>query len=123
MSKDQIEQLRPLVEVLAAFAAARNYSYVDRVGNSLEPLTAFEAIKDALRDFDSTCSRDRYIERDEASNLCVPCPQVSSNDLLNALGIIEDVIEDKRRFLEITRRLATNALSRTGYYRRKCSGG
>ncbi|MCE4611273.1 MAG: hypothetical protein F7B17_04805 [Desulfurococcales archaeon] len=121
MSKDP---LRPLVEVLAAFAAARNYSYVDRVGNSLELLTALEAIKDALRDLDSTCNRDRYIERDEASNLCVPCPQVSSEDLRNAVNFIQAMAaKGRREFLEVTRKLATNALSRTGDYRKKCGEG
>ena len=126
------DPLNPLIEVLAAFAAARNYSYVDRVGNSLEPLAALEALKDALRDFDSTCSREKYIKKDEASNLCVPCPRVSSKDLYDAINSIEDIVADmiaekcdkskkgRRRFLEETRRLATNALSRAGNYRRKC---
>lgn len=117
--------LNPLIEILAAFAAARKYSYLDRIGNSLEPLTALEALKDALRDFDSTCGKEssNYIDRDEAKNLCVPCPKVDNEDLYKAVNSIEELItkKDRRKFLEEIRRLAISALSKASKHRKQCN--
>ena len=116
-----MDPLLSLIEILAAFAAARKYSYVDRIGNSLEQLTALEALKDALRDLDSTCREGGFIEIDRERNICVPCPSVSSEDLKNSVGFFEAMMRKGRReFLELTRKIAARALSRAQDYRREC---
>ncbi len=113
-----------LVDVLAAFVAARRYSYVDRVGNSLEPLTALEALRDALRDFESSCRGGGYLEEDRARGVCVRCPEVSPSDLERAVGEFERLARGNRRvFLGTTRGLALKALGRARRFLTGCGGG
>ena len=115
------DPLAPIVEILAAFAAARRYSYLDRVGNSLEPLTALEAIRDALRDFDSSCRRGGLLYEDRDEGICVPCPKIDSEELKNSIGFFEAMTRrGKREFLELTRKLSIRALSRASEYKGKC---
>lgn len=68
-----VKEFEGIVKMLRFFAAIRNYSFVDRVGNALNPETVEVAIKDALRTFtsiyDSAASDEkgfRYLELEEA---------------------------------------------------------
>ncbi len=106
-----------LADVLGFFAAARRYSYVDIVGNALDPLTAAEALRDALRDFDTECHGPGRGEEE------VKCPSISPEDLARAGDYISRVLltAKPQEFFRITRELSMKALSRAALFRRKGS--
>lgn len=121
--RQQERRLRPLVDVLAAFTAAGNYSYVDRIGNSLMPLIALEAARDALRDYSSACREDEYLEEDEETGLCVPCPKINAYELDVTLQEFMNIVQgDRKVFLDITRKIAVEALARAKIYQLPCKG-
>ena len=109
-----------IADVLAAFAAARRYSYVDRLGNSLDPSAALEALRDALRDFESSCARGGFLDEDLDENVCVPCPGVKPEDLKRAVDVFTAKARDYNEFLRLTREIAVKALSRIHLYRKPC---
>lgn len=101
--------LDPLVDVLALYAATRNYGYVDRLGNALDKITAYEAIRDVLRDFYSQC-----VDRREKCVDNIKCPEVSPEALEEAVNKFVEEIMDKSGdvIVEKTRELVLAALAR-----------
>lgn len=108
------QTLDPLIEILAFYAATRNYSYIDRLANALDEVTAYEAVRDSLRDFYSQCidREDKCVEVSE--NLKIICPDVdlgllekSVNEFLKRIGGKSGDIIVKE-----TRELALAALAR-----------
>lgn len=107
-----------LVDILAYFVAARNYSYVDILSNALDPLTAMEAIINALRDFETSCLKSG--QRNEE----VICPSIKPSDLEKALRIAESQIrEPGENLFHFTRKIAMRAFARAGKFRVKSVGG
>ncbi len=103
-----------LVEVLAFFAAQRNYGYIDRLGNALDEVTAYEALRDALRDYYSICV-DRKQE-------C--CPDINPEDLENAIKYFISHLSGKGGDVIVreTRKIALEALARKAKTS-KCEAG
>lgn len=106
--------LEPVIEILAFYAATRNYSYIDRLANALDEVTAYEAVRDALRDFYSQCvdRREKCVEVSE--ELKVLCPEVD-------LGLLEKAVDELLRrirgrsgdvIVRETREVALAALAR-----------
>ena len=109
-----MSKLEPLIEILAFFSAMRNYGYIDRLSNSLDEVTAYEALKDAMRDYLSQCvdRRDKCVEVDRETKLL--CPDVNPDDLREAVNTFMAKIKDQPGdvIVKETRRLALMALSR-----------
>lgn len=109
-----------LVDILAYFVAARNYSYVDILSNALDPLTAMEAIINALRDFETSCLKSGQRSEEEE----VVCPKIKQEDLEKALRIAESQIrEPGENLFHFTRKIAMRAFARAGKFRIKPVGG
>lgn len=107
-----------LVDILAYFVAARNYSYVDILSNALDPLTAMEAIINALRDFETSCLKPG--QRNEG----VVCPKIRPGDLEKALRIAESQIKEPgENLFHFTRKIAMRAFARAGKFRVESQGG
>lgn len=109
-----------LVKTLAFFAAARNYSYVDRLGNSLSYESVQMALLDALRDFKSTC----IDSKPDPSDLGAYCPSVEYKRLEEEVArLLESLKRDTT--LRTARDLALTALAESlkYVYREKPGGG
>lgn len=105
------------MEVLAYFAANRNYSYVDGIANALDGLTAIEVLNNAVRDFISECIHKQRGGGSEREGK-VSCPGFSSEDLRRLAGELRDLEEaiSSARGGELVlflRRLAGAAYSRS----------
>ena len=114
----QKSSLSPLVKVLAFFAALRNYGYVDRLGNALDPITAYEAIRDAIRDFDSACiASDKKVH--EAQEFLVKCPEVTSEEVDAAVRFFERLtgFGSGAELVRVTREVAMEAMAMAGSLR------
>lgn len=112
---------KPLETALAYFAANKNFSYIDRLGNALN-LDAIEAaIYDALRDFTTACSPGRPIEVREDE---VPCPSIDLSQLEQAVKAFLAAVKSPKRtqkgeHLRMARELAINALAASLTLRRQ----
>jgi len=102
--------------VLAFFSAMKNYGYVDRLGNALNEITAVEALKDAIRDFHSTCldSPDKCVEVKMGSEaLKLKCPEIDVEELHKDLEEFITKLSGKSGdvIVKETRKLALRALA------------
>lgn len=106
--------LDPLLDVLAFYAGTRNYGYIDRLANAIDEVTAYEAVRDALRDFYSQCvdRREKCVEVDE--DLRVLCPEVELGLLERAVTEFLRRVKDKPGDVVVreTREIALAALAR-----------
>jgi len=105
-----------LITVLSFFAALRNYGYVDRLGNSLDEVTALEAVKDAIRDYHSLCldSKEKCVEtRVGGEEIKLKCPDVTAEELARDFNEFLKAIEGKpgSAIVKITRRISLEALA------------
>ncbi|MFN7106384.1 MAG: hypothetical protein ACK4M3_07380, partial [Pyrobaculum sp.] len=93
-----------LVDVLAYFAAQKNYGYIDRIGNALDEMTIHEAIRDALRDYHSLC-----VDRQQAN-----CPNIDLGDVEKATNMIISELREKSggEIVRVARQIAVKALAR-----------
>lgn len=105
----QEDCLKEVAGVLNFFVRTRNYSYVDRIGNSLSIEPIEMALKDALRDLASlygSSSIDEkglhYIVEDDRKEVL---PKVPSKECIKA--VLDMIRED----ISNARRLAIYALS------------
>ncbi|QOJ79814.1 type I-A CRISPR-associated protein Csa5 [Infirmifilum lucidum] len=74
-----MEEFESIVRVLRFFAATRNYSFLDRIGNALNPETVEVALRDALRTFSSIYDASpadekglKYYEYEEGRRIRLP---------------------------------------------------
>lgn len=111
MSEHRVREdpLEPLVDVLAFYAATRNYGFIDRLAGSLNETTAFEAVIDALRDFYSQC-----LDREDKCVRDVQCPEVDKTALERAVDEFKRRIRGKPGdvIVKETRNIALAALAR-----------
>lgn len=109
-----MRELDPVLDVLAFYAATRNYGYVDRLANAIDEVTAYEAIRDALRDFYSQCvdRRDKCVE--VTQDFRVLCPEVELGQLERAVSEFLRRIGGKPGDVVVkeTREIALAALAR-----------
>ncbi|MEM0366127.1 MAG: hypothetical protein QXD80_07275 [Acidilobaceae archaeon] len=108
-----------LVEILAFFAAQRNYGYIDRIGNALDEITVYEAIKDVLRDYHSLCSdkpaQDRIVEvKIRETTFKLRCPNIEPEDLEESIYKFIGHIKGKSGYdiVKETRNLHVEVMSR-----------
>ncbi|MCE4628243.1 MAG: hypothetical protein F7C34_03740 [Desulfurococcales archaeon] len=111
-----------IADVLAYFAAKKRYAYVDMLGNALDNIIALEALKDAIRDFKSSCI-DNPGSDDEAV-----CPSVRPEELERAGEILASTLarSDTKQLILVTREIAVKALARAPKFSRvsqSSSGG
>ena len=101
-------------DILAYFAAKRRYSYVDMIGNALDNIIAMEVLKDAIRDFKSSC-----IDNPEPDPDAI-CPSISEEELEKAGRILSDTLKkaDTKNLILITREIAVKALARAPRFAR-----
>ena len=104
-----------IADVLAYFAAKKRYGYVDMIGNALDNIIALEALKDAIRDFKSSCIDNPGTDED------VVCPQVSPVELDRAGQILAAELSkgDTKELILLTRRVAVKALARAPKFVRR----
>lgn len=113
----------PIKDILAMFAAMRNYGYLDIIGNALERTTALEAMGNAIRDFRSMCldaSEDarKRLEEEEG----IKCPDISPENLEKAASEFMRVLEEKEKSGELVlflREIYVDALSRASIFKVK----
>lgn len=107
-------ELDSVIDVLAFYAAVRNYGYVDRLANAIDEVTAYEALRDALRDFYSQCvdRRDKCVE--VTQDLKILCPEIELGQLEKAVGEFLRRIRGKPGDVIVreTREIALAALAR-----------
>lgn len=124
-SEAKTTNIEPIIDVFAFFAATRNYSYLDILGNALETTTALEALGNAIRDFRSTCldsppeARARF-EAEEG----VKCPRIDSKALEKAVGDFTRIMagkEKKGELVTFLREVYVRALARASRF--KVEGG
>ncbi len=109
-SEIDIRRLEPLIDILAYFAAARNYGYVDALTNALDPATALEAVVNALRDYKSSCV-DRKPEEEE-----VRCPSLDPKSLENSVRYFEEKVSElgsSGELVLLLKRISLRALARS----------
>jgi len=129
--EDAMRKLWAIVDVLAFFAARRNYSYVDALANALDPAVALETVYNAVRDFKSTCIDRRHVpcEGAEAGEVDARCPEVKPESLDYAVKSFAELTEklySEGRTSDLTliyRRLAAEAMGRSLRYMVRCEGG
>jgi len=112
------EEKNIIVDILAYFAAQKKYGYVDIIGNALDPLLAIDALRDAVRDFKSSCI-DQQVPDEE-----VVCPRLNPWKIDEAVESVVDYIREvgennRHEFLLLTRELAVKALARAPRFKRK----
>ncbi|MEB3807079.1 MAG: hypothetical protein GSR73_06155 [Desulfurococcales archaeon] len=107
------EVLNPLIDILAYFAANKNYGYIDVLANALDPITAREALINALRDFEASCKKPQQAQGE------VPCPSINPQALEKAVEHVESYLDKPgERLFSFTRSLALKALARASSFRR-----
>jgi len=116
VGEGQHDILDPIIDMLAFFAAMRNYSYVDVIGNALERTTVLEALGNAIRDFLATCvqatpeQRKKLEEEDK-----VRCPSISADELQKAIESFNKIsysLEEKGELIRFLRELYVRSLAR-----------
>ena len=108
-----------IADVLAYFAAKKRYGYVDMLGNALDSIIALEALKDAIRDFKSSC-----IDNPGGDEEAV-CPSIGAEELERAGEILASTLarSDTKRLILVTREIAVKALARAPRYTRASQAG
>ncbi|MCE4602529.1 MAG: hypothetical protein F7C08_02985 [Desulfurococcales archaeon] len=108
-----------IADILAYFAAKKRYSYVDMLGNALDNIIALEALKDAIRDFKSSCI-DHPGTDEEAI-----CPHISAEDLERAAQILSSTLakSDTKELILVTREIYVRALARAPRFSHKIQSG
>ena len=103
-----------IADVLAYFAAKKRYGYVDMIGNALDNIIALEALKDAIRDFKSSC-----IDNPGSDEEAV-CPSIEPEKLDWAGDVLASILAqgDTKRLILVTREIAVKALARAPRYTR-----
>ncbi|MEM0340423.1 MAG: hypothetical protein QXV55_04300 [Acidilobaceae archaeon] len=96
----EFDKTSALVKILAFFAAQRNYGYIDRIGNALDEITVYEAIKDAVRDYHSLCTdkpaQERVVEvKIGGTTFKLRCPNIEPEDIEKSVISFKKRIEGK----------------------------
>ncbi|MDW8082666.1 MAG: hypothetical protein RMI56_02590 [Sulfolobales archaeon] len=106
--------LDPLVEVLAFYAAMRNYGYIDRLSNALNEVAVYEALNDILRDYYSQCvdREDKCVE--VSANVKYRCPTFDARALEDAIVKFMERVRGQPGYVLVreTRELALAAYAR-----------
>ena len=127
---EALRKLRALAEVLAYFAASRNYGYVDILSNALDPAVALETVYNLVRDFKSSCidREHRPCEGAEAGDVDARCPRVSARELDEAVRAFAELTERLYQegrtsdLIVVYRRLAAEAIGRSLGLMVRCGG-
>jgi len=114
-----MEKYNLVIELLGFLTATRDYSFVDRVGNSLNSVVVAEAIRDALRAYISLCTHgmDKNVKIGE--DQYIQCPELDPIKLEEQVNVLLSSIMElpSGKLIEITRDLATRSLSASLKYR------
>jgi len=109
-----------IIEVLAFLGATRDYSYIDRLGNSVDEVSILEAVRDALRAYYTWCgSPPKPGDIKEVSGgLKVKCPDVKLDELSKAVDVLANYIAGKSRVeqVKLARELSLRAYARIPNY-------
>ncbi|ASJ10956.1 type I-A CRISPR-associated protein Csa5 [Thermococcus sp. P6] len=108
-----------IVKMLRFFVQTKNFGYVDRIGNALNPesveVALFEAIR-AFRSIRESASVDsegrRYVEKEGKK---IPVPGIPSEEEIKAF------LEDVRSDVGVAKRISTLALAYPS--KKKTNGG
>jgi len=107
-----------IVKMLRFFVQMKNFGYVDRIGNALNPEPVEVTLHEALRAFRSVResapvdeSGRRYVEKDGKR---IPVPGIPTEEEIKAF------LDDVRSDIGVAKRVATLALA---YPSKKESGG
>ncbi len=108
-----LEEFKGIVKMLRFFASTRNYSFIDRIGNALNPETVEVAIRDAMRTFTSIYDSApvdekglKYYEYEEGGvKRRIHLPAKPSED--EVAGFVKAVWQD----VGVARRVAIMAMS------------
>lgn len=80
--------MKEIVKLLGFLAATGDYSYVDKIGNAIDEVTLLDALKDALRAYQTYCAgrKEVCIEYGEGSG--ISCPELEPDAVERAISEI-----------------------------------
>ena len=120
------DTLSPIIEMFAFFAAMRNYSYLDILGNALERTTALEALGSALRDFRSTCLDASPQAREKLKeDKKVECPRIDLKALENSIDSFNRIMaskEEKGELVTFLREIYVKSLAMASKFKTASQG-
>ncbi|GAB6148790.1 hypothetical protein JCM10135_13320 [Stetteria hydrogenophila] len=114
------DPIGPVKDVLAFFAAMRNYGYLDIIGNALEEVTVLEALGNALRDFRSTCIDASAETKARLAREKVVCPNVKPEELENAVNAFIAIMKKRAEngtLVNFLREVYVESLARAGRFK------
>ena len=126
---EKINKMGPIVDILAFFAAARNYGYIDVLGNAIDPALALETVYNLVRDFKSTCIDRKHqpCENAEEGEIDARCPEELKPEWIDAAvrSFAETVntLYEKGRtgdLVVLYRKLAAKAIGKSFKYMKPC---
>lgn len=97
-----------IVKVLAFLGAMKDYSAIDRLGNAIDEVSFYEAIRDAIRAYNSYC-------REGVSKQEVPCPKdIDHQKLDEEINQISRILgsQDKLKVIQLSRELAVKSYAK-----------
>jgi len=110
----------PIVEILAFLGATRNYSYIDRLGNSIDEISILEAVRDALRAYYTWCGSPPQPGKIEelSDGTKVRCPDVEEKSLNKAAEVLVGYLNGKSRIdrVKLARELSLKAYAKIPNY-------
>lgn len=104
-----------IVKILAFLGAKRDYSAIDRLGNAIDEISFYEAIRDAIRAYNSYCKESGSGQQIQGeSDQEIPCPQIDAQNLINEIDKINSVLaaQDKLKIIKLSRELAVKSYAK-----------
>jgi CRISPR-associated protein Csa5 len=108
--------LESLVDILGFLGGQKEYSYIDRLGNSLDEISIMEAVMDALRVYHTLCRNGgKCVKIDESVG--IRCPEVDLNNLESSVDFLRRILASKSRIevIKLSREIAMRAYARISY--------
>lgn len=112
--------LEGIVDILGFLGAQKNYSYIDRLGNSLDEISVMEAVMDALRIYHALCrNKGECIEI--GKGVGIKCPEIDLNNLESSVDFLRRALASRSRIevIKLSREIAMRAYARVSYMLRE----
>ncbi len=108
-----------IVEVLSFLGALRDYSAIDRLGNAIDEISFYEAVRDAIRAYYARCgvNGEECVDIGDGERK-IRCPSIAAEDLENDVNQISRTLgsQDKLRIIKLSRELAMKSYAKIHYH-------
>lgn len=101
-----------LVDILAFLGAGRDYSAIDRLANAIDEVAIYEAVRDAIRAYQTWCGAEKCVEAGEGRRIM--CPEVDPENLKKAADMVAAKVNsgDRLDAIKFAREMAMKAYAR-----------